>query len=88
MGTAAPTVARRSIVAMIAKAMTAVSTEPMTSSQTSSMLLTSLASSRNRLTASPDDPGSRPAAGPPPVTSERRRLTRGTVSQPTHAPCH
>jgi hypothetical protein len=64
------------------------STEALRSMTTSSTMLRSWTSSRKRLTASPGAPGNRPVAGPGSDTSERSRLTRGTVCQPTQQPCH
>ncbi len=87
-GTMAAREATGSIVAMTTSATDAAAMAPETSSHTSSTSEMSCTSSRNRLTASPDDPGSRPATGPGPVASDESMLTRGTVIQPTHAPCH
>ena len=45
-------------------------------------------SSRKRLTASPEELGSRPVAGPGSLTNDVRRLRRGTVCQNAHTPRH
>ena len=46
------------------------------------------ASSRNRLTASPDETATARPPVPGRPTSDRRRFTRGSVCQKTQQPCH
>ncbi len=87
-GTATARAAAGSIDTSTTSATVAATAAPDRSSHTSSTMARSWTSSRKRLTASPGAPGSRPAVGPGSSTSDRSRLTRGTVCQPTQQPCH
>jgi hypothetical protein len=85
-GTAMVRARRTSMASSTETASTVARAVPVTSSQTSTRRAMSWVSSRNRLTASPEDPGSRSSTGPGSDTSESRRARRIAVCQPTHTP--
>ena len=83
-GSTRTNVTNGSIEYMMANAATVKTVEPARSIQRSTMMTRSSTSSRNRLTASPVEPGSRFDAGPGAPSSERRTLPRIRVATPFH----